>query len=258
MRHLGRRIGAISLGVILTAAHSRSADESRGKELASEKARISYSLGRKAGATIEEQKLDVELDPFMRGIRDVLTGAESPLTDEEMREVLETVRSDRMRREREEREALAAQNLKAGREFLAENARKDGVVVLTSGLQYRILQSGKGEQPGVNDKVSIHYRATLVDGTQIGSTYGREVPFSFRLETAIPGHLEALQLMRAGDKWRLFIPTELAYGEQGRPGLIGPNETLIFDVELLSVAGAESKPALAPAKPVESAAEASN
>ena len=244
MRYLGRIILVVSLGLVLSAAaHSQSADEPRDKELTSAEARLSYTLGRKMGTSIKNQKLDVELEPFMRGIRDVLMDAESLVPDEEMSEILKEFRVKRKAKVKKAREKLAAENLIAGQEFLAENAEKEGVVALPSGLQYRVLQSGDGKQPGDKDKVSIHYRASLVDGTEIGSTFGREVPFSFQLDSAIPGQQEALKLMRVGDRWQLFIPTELGYGETGRPGLIGPNEALIFEVELLSVGEADAKPA---------------
>ncbi len=255
MRYLVRIIQIVLLGLVLSAtAHSQSAEAPADEELKSEEARLSYTLGRKMGTSIKSEKLDVQTEPFLRGIHDVFMDVDSPVSEEEMKEILKTFRVARKEKVKKAREKLAAENLRVGEEFLAENAKKEGVVVLLSGLQYRVLQSGDGKQPSDKDKVSIHYRANLIDGTEIGNTFGREVPFSFQLETAIPGQSEALKLMRVGDKWQLFIPTELAYGERGRPGLIGPNEALIFEVELLSVGEPETKPAEAEKPPAESEA----
>ena len=259
MRYLTGRIGIFSLSVALTTAvYSGTSDEAGDKGLKSEEARVGYSMGYKMGESIKKTELNLPIDPFMRGVRDALTDADSLIAEEEMREIRQAYVQKRQEAFEKEQKEMPERNLKAGREFLAKNAEKEGVVVLPSGLQYRIIESGDGKQPKVKDKVSIHYRGTLIDGTEIGNTYGREVPFSFRLETAIPGHLEALQLMREGDKWELFVPTELAYGEQGRRGLIEPNVALIFEVKLVAVEEADGKPAMDPAQSVEAAAEKSN
>jgi FKBP-type peptidyl-prolyl cis-trans isomerase len=246
--------------MLTAAADSGLADATQDKDkvLMSEEARASYSLGQKMGATIKRQQLETEIGPFMRGIRDALTGAEPLLTDEEMSAIRTAYFKKHQEMVENKKKELAAKNLEAGKEFLAENAEKEGVVALPSGLQYKIIESGDGKQPGIKDRVSIHYRGTLIDGTEIGSSYGREVPLSFRLEKAIPGHLEALQLMREGDKWQLFLPTELGYGEQGRRGLIGPNEALIFEMRLVSVQEPEAKPSEIVMQPTETEADKSN
>ncbi len=256
MRNLVRIIQVVSLGLVLSAtAHSQPAGAPGDEELKSEEARLAYTLGRKMGTSIKNQQLDVEREPFLRGLHDVFMDVESQVPEEEMTEILKTFRVARKEKVRKAREKLAADNLRVGEEFLAENAKKEDIVVLPSGLQYRVLESGDGKQPAEKDKVSINYRANLIDGTEVGNTFGREVPFSFQLESAIPGQVEALKLMHAGDKWQLFIPTELAYGERGRPGLIGPNEALIFEVELLSVGEPDTKPAVAGRPPAESEAK---
>lgn len=259
MRCLVRTIGVFSLGVVLTAAaDSGPADETQDKVLMSKEARASYSMGQTTGVTIKKQQFELEIEPFMRGIRDVLTDAEPLMTDEEMSAIRAAYLKKHKETAKKKRKELAKKNLKAGKEFLAENAENEGVVVLPSGLQYKIIESGDGEQPRGTDRVSIHYRGSLIDGTEIANSFGREMPFSFRVDTAIPGQLEAMQLMREGDKWQLFIPTELAYGDKGRQGLVGPNEALIFEVELVSVQKSETTPAVILPKATEAEVEKLN
>ncbi|MDQ7010964.1 MAG: FKBP-type peptidyl-prolyl cis-trans isomerase [Mariprofundaceae bacterium] len=127
------------------------------------------------------------------------------------------------------------ENARAGKAFLKENARKEGVVTRPSGLQYRILRAGNGNRPRYTDEVTVHYRGTHLDGSEFDNSYSRGKPAVFRLNRVIPGWTEALQLMREGAKWQLFIPPELAYGSRGAGSAIGPNETLVFDVELLKI-----------------------
>jgi FKBP-type peptidyl-prolyl cis-trans isomerase FklB len=134
-----------------------------------------------------------------------------------------------------EMEAMQAKNQAAGAAFLAENAKKEGVIVTASGLQYKVLEPGDGPSPGVEDVATVHYRGTLIDGTQFDSSYDRGQPATFPVGGVIAGWTEALQLMKPGAKWQLFIPAELAYGERGAGQDIGPNSTLLFDVELISV-----------------------
>jgi len=140
-----------------------------------------------------------------------------------------------------EMEALAAKNKAAGEAFLAENAKKEGVKVTKSGLQYKIIEEGEGPSPGPSDMATVNYRGTLIDGTQFDSSYDRGQPATFPVGGVIAGWTEALQLMKPGAKWQLFIPSDLAYGERGAGKDIGPNSTLVFDVELLSVEKGEKK-----------------
>jgi FKBP-type peptidyl-prolyl cis-trans isomerase FklB len=134
-----------------------------------------------------------------------------------------------------------AKNIKAGEAFLAENAKKDGVKTTASGLQYKVVKSGSGKTPGLNDTVKVHYHGTLIDGTVFDSSVDRGEPVTFPVNGVIPGWTEALQLMKVGDKWQLVIPAKLAYGENGAGGKIGPNSVLQFDVELLAIEGADKK-----------------
>jgi len=140
-----------------------------------------------------------------------------------------------------EMQALAAKNKAAGEAFLAENAKKEGVVVTDSGLQYKIIEEGEGPSPGPSDMATVNYRGTLIDGTQFDSSYDRGQPATFPVGGVIAGWTEALQLMKPGAKWQLFIPADLAYGERGAGKDIGPNSTLVFDVELLSVEKGEKQ-----------------
>jgi FKBP-type peptidyl-prolyl cis-trans isomerase len=137
--------------------------------------------------------------------------------------------------QQQERRQQGAEALKSGEAFLAENAAKAGVKTLPSGLQYKVIQSGSGASPKATDKVTVHYRGTLIDGTEFDSSYSRNKPATFGVNQVIPGWTEALQLMQEGDKWELYIPPKLAYGERGAGSRIPPNSTLIFEVELLSV-----------------------
>ena len=130
---------------------------------------------------------------------------------------------------------MSQDNLEAGQQFLEENKSKEGVTVLDSGLQYKVIESGEGGQPGPTDRVTVHDKGTLIDGTEFDSSYGRGEPLTFPVNGVIAGWVEALQLMKEGDKWQLYIPSELAYGSRGAGGVIGPNSTLVFDVELIKV-----------------------
>jgi FKBP-type peptidyl-prolyl cis-trans isomerase FklB len=162
------------------------------------------------------------------GLRASLDGKESKLSAAQAREVITTYQS-------ESRNKLALENQATGKAFLAKNGKKDGVITLASGLQYLVLKSGNGQQPTKNDRVKTHYHGTLIDGTVFDSSVEANEPITFAVTGVIAGWTEALQLMRVGDKWRLFVPSELAYSERGAGADIGPNTTLIFEVELLGI-----------------------
>jgi FKBP-type peptidyl-prolyl cis-trans isomerase len=161
------------------------------------------------------------------------------MTPEEMRQALTELKQQAAAAAKQQREEQAGKNLEEGKAFLAENAEKEGVKTLPSGLQYQVLSQGQGDQPAATDTVTVHYRGTLVDGSEFDSSYGRGEPATFPLDRVIRGWTEGLQLMRPGAKYRLFVPPELAYGERGEGPKIGPNHTLVFEVELLSVQRAE-------------------
>jgi FKBP-type peptidyl-prolyl cis-trans isomerase FklB len=199
------------------------------------KSRISYTIGVNIGQDFKSQKLDIDADVLMEGIKDSMAGKELRLTEEQMATEIQAFQQDMQAKMMVEMEALAAKNQTDGETLLAENAKKEGVVVTASGLQYKVLEAGEGNSPMPSDVVTVHYRGTLVDGTQFDSSYDRGQPATFPVGGVIAGWTEALQLMKPGAKWQLVIPADLAYGERGAGQVIGPNSTLLFDVELISV-----------------------
>jgi FKBP-type peptidyl-prolyl cis-trans isomerase FklB len=203
-------------------------------EFADENNRINYSLGYQIGGDLKRQQVEVNDDILLRGIKDAMTGAEPLLGQDEMRKTLVELKRKVVALQAQERVAAQQKNLQAGEEFLIENARRDGVVSLPSGLQYRVLEPGSGKQPAAKDTVTVHYRGTLIDGTEFDSSYSRNKPATFRADRVIKGWQEALQLMQEGARWELFIPAKLAYGDKGA-GKIQPNSTLIFEVQLIKV-----------------------
>jgi FKBP-type peptidyl-prolyl cis-trans isomerase FklB len=204
-------------------------------KLDTSKNRISYTIGVNIGQDFKSQNMDIEPDALLMGLKDALSGKELQLTDEEMVQEVQNFQQEMQARLAAEMEEQASKNKAEGESFLAENAKQEGVVVTESGLQYKILEPGEGEPPGPADLATVHYRGTLIDGTQFDSSYDRGQPATFPVGAVIAGWTEALQLMKPGAKWQLFIPAELAYGERGAGQDIGPNATLLFDVELISV-----------------------
>ncbi|MCX6134218.1 MAG: FKBP-type peptidyl-prolyl cis-trans isomerase [Ignavibacteriales bacterium] len=206
---------------------------SQGKEpIKSQKDKVSYSIGLDFGKNMKSQSVELNLDLLLRGIRDGLAEAAPALTDAEMREAMTTFQKEMMAKMQEKQKVSGEKNKKEGEAFLAENKKKPGIVTLPSGLQYKILKDGIGKSPKATDTVTVHYRGTLVSGKEFESSYKGGAPTTYPLKGFIPGWVEALQKMKVGSKWQLFVPSNLAYGENG-PGDIGPNATLIFEVELL-------------------------
>lgn len=190
--------------------------------------RLSYALGLEIGASLKRLQTEIDLAVFARGVEDSLKGRETFLTPQEAAKV----REEFMKKMQNE---FAGKSQKGGKAFLAENKKKEGVVTTASGLQYMVLSEGNGPKPKATDRVSVHYRGTLVNGTEFDSSYKRGQPATFAVNGVIPGWTEALQIMKVGSKYRLFIPSNLAYGERGTGQQIGPNATLIFEVELLAI-----------------------
>lgn len=192
---------------------------------------ISYGLGVSIGQNISTQGLsEVNADKFAKGLDDFLKGGDVLISAEEANKMLNEYFVAIQQKKN-------AENIEKGKKFLVENATKEGVVTLPSGLQYKILKEGTGLKPTISDKVTTHYHGTLIDGTVFDSSLQRGEPATFPLNGVIKGWTEALQLMPVGSKWELYIPSDLAYGERGAGGQIGPNATLIFQVELLSIEG---------------------
>lgn len=198
--------------------------------------RLSYALGLSMGNNFRSSGIDkLDAQDFADGVKAVFDGAAPKMSYDEAKEV---IRKYFEALEAKQREAAAAQgkvNEEAGKAFLDENGKRPEVKTTASGLQYEVLQEGDGAQPGPNDNVTVHYTGKLIDGTVFDSSVERGQPATFGVTQVIPGWVEALQLMKVGAKWRLFIPSQLAYGPNGAGGVIGPNATLIFDVELIKV-----------------------
>jgi FKBP-type peptidyl-prolyl cis-trans isomerase FklB len=203
--------------------------------LGTQKDKESYAIGMNFGASLRKQSVEVNSEILVRGLKDSLAGGKTLLTEDESRALVAGLQAG-IRKQQEEKMAQAGEaNMKDGQAFLAANKSKDGVVTLPSGLQYKILQTGTGPKPSTSDSVVCNYRGTLINGTEFDSSYKRGQPATFPVSGVIKGWTEALQLMPAGSKWQLFVPAELAYGARGAGPGIGPNSTLIFEVELISI-----------------------
>ena len=204
-------------------------------ELKSDKEKLSYSIGMDIGEKLKQQSIDVDTELLARGLKDRYGGGKTILTEDEARQTFTVFQKQQMAKQAETMRLLGEKNRADGEKFLAENAKKEGVKMLPSGLQYKEITPGKGKSPKATDNVTTNYRGTLIDGTEFDSSYKRGQPATFPVSGVIPGWTEALQLMREGGKWQLFVPSNLAYGERGAGREIGPNATLIFEVELISV-----------------------
>lgn len=213
----------------------------QGVQLKDKKDKISYAIGVDVGKSIQKQKIDVSADPFFAGFKDGQANKVTLMSDEEIRQTLLSLQTEMLERQKAEMKDTAAKNLIEGQKFLSDNKKNKDIITLPSGLQYRILKAGNGESPKPTDVVTTHYRGKLINGTEFDSSYKREEPVKFAVNGVIPGWTEALQLMKPGAKWELFIPPTLAYGEHGVGQIIGPNSTLIFEVELLTVEKPENQ-----------------
>src|SRR3989304_2303268 len=205
-----------------------------GKEPAgfkTDKQKFSYTAGYQIGQNLKRQNLDLDSKAFSQGAQDAISNAKPRLKPEEMQAAVQA----QQQKDMEKQEAQAKKNLEAGQAFLEANKKKEGVVALSSGLQYKVITEGKGKQPKSTDTVVAHYRGTLTNGNEFDSSYKRNEPATFPVAGVIKGWQEALPLMKEGAKWQGYIPAELGYGPRGAGAAIGPNEVLIFDIELLSV-----------------------
>ncbi len=218
-----------------TASNTASNTSSADQQFTSESAKRSYALGMDIGNSLKDLPMDIDLDQLTQGVRDVVGQGPTKISQDELQTVMQGVVSDMQAAQQQEQDKEAQANMKAGQEFLAENKKKDGVKTLEDGLQYKIIEKGDGPQPDANDSVTVSYTGKLIDGTVFDSSEERGKPVTFPVNAVIPGWTEALQMMHAGGEYKLFIPPDLAYGERGAGAKIGPNETLIFDVTLVSV-----------------------
>jgi FKBP-type peptidyl-prolyl cis-trans isomerase FklB len=221
-----------ALGILFLASQV-SAEENL--VLKNQKDKVSYIIGMEIGKNFKKQSIDIDPDILTKGIKDAISGGKPLLTEQEIQENMVTFQKEMMAKQEELAKKLGENNKKEGEAFLAENKKKDGVKTLPSGLQYKVTKAGTGKKPKLTDTVTTQYRGTLIDGTEFDSSYRRGQPVSFPVTGVIPGWTEALQLMEEGAKWQLFIPPNLAYGERGVGRDIGPNATLIFEIELVSI-----------------------
>lgn len=199
---------------------------------------LSYALGLSMGNNFKASGIDaISVQDFADGVAAVYDGLAPRMSYDEAKQVIQKYFQALEAKQQQAAAQMAEVNRKAGEAFLAENGKRVEVKVTPSGLQYEVLKEGDGAQPTAQDQVEVHYTGKLIDGTVFDSSEERGVPATFGVTQVIPGWVEALQLMKAGSKWRLFIPSQLAYGPQGAGNVIGPNATLIFDVELLKVIG---------------------
>jgi FKBP-type peptidyl-prolyl cis-trans isomerase FklB len=237
-----------------TAAHRPATTAAAPLVLKTDKQKQSYAIGQSIGQGVQKnfQRDGIDVDPAIlaRAIRDALTNAKPAMTDEESKATLDALKTQIMAKREATAKAAQAEaqvqgdaNKKAGDAFLADNKTKDGVVTLPSGLQYKVITAGTGPKPAATDTVVCNYRGTLIDGKEFDASVKHGGPASFPVNGVIKGWTEALQLMPVGSKWQLFIPPNLAYGPQGAGADIGPNSTLVFDVELLSIKDKGGKPA---------------
>ena len=226
----GKWLAFLAVGFL---AANACADEA--PALKTQKEKVSYSVGVDLARNCAKMGMDLDLDVFIRGLKDGFSGKTPLMTDDEMHATISALQSDLMKKQSQGKQTAAEENKKVGEAFLAENKKKEGVVTLPSGLQYKILKAGNGKKPTDADTVECHYRGTLIDGTEFDSSYSRGKPAAFPVAGVIAGWTEALKLMPVGSKWQLFVPSQLAYKERGAGADIGPNATLIFEVELLGI-----------------------
>jgi FKBP-type peptidyl-prolyl cis-trans isomerase FklB len=199
--------------------------------LTTDEQKFGYAIGLQIGQGLLQQGAQVDVDALTLAIKDMLAKKEPRLSQDELQKVVQK-QKEKLAKTRKE---SAEKNLAASKAFLEENKKKEGVKTLPSGLQYKVITEGKGEKPKATDTVSVHYRGTLINGAEFDSSYKSGNPVTFQVGNVIKGWQEALPLMPAGSKWQVFIPPDLAYGDQGAGGAIGPNEALLFDIELLAV-----------------------
>lgn len=219
------------LGVVLLAAQV-SAEEA--PVLKTQQDKVNYGIGVSVGRNLKRQGIDVNADLVAKGIRDELAGSKLLMSNEELQKTMTEFQMELQQKQAKAKMAAAQDNQKEGDAFLAENKKKDGVVTLKSGLQYKILKAGKGQKPKETDTVEVNYKGTLISGKVFDSSQSGQ-PASFKVNQVIPGWQEGLKLMPVGSKWQIIIPPGLAYGQQGAGKDIGPNTTLIFEVELVGI-----------------------
>lgn len=230
---------AVALGLALAGCNEKNADKPAEVSLDTQEKKVSYIIAEDMAKRLESQEVELDSQVVLMALNDVASGRESRLSDEDKQQVIsvfqeqmQAKQKEALAKQEEEFKAKADSNLAEGKAFLEENAKKDGVVTTDSGLQYKVITEGTGATPSADSTVEVDYKGTLIDGTEFDSSYARGEPVQFPVNGVIKGWTEALQLMKEGAKWELYIPSDLAYGPGGAGGQIGPNATLIFEVEL--------------------------
>lgn len=226
LKQLPAILGCLGLALSVT-AHADDA-------LKTEKDKVSYSIGINWGAQLSQAKGKIDIEKVSQGMKDGFNGGKPKLSMDEMKQVISDFQTSMQKEQQAQMNKMGGANKKAGEDFLAKNKKEKGVKTLASGLQYKIIKAGTGESPKATDTVVTHYRGNLIDGKVFDSSYKRGQPATFPVNGVIKGWTEALQKMKVGGKWKLFIPSDLAYGEKG-PASIGPNSVLIFEIELLEI-----------------------
>jgi FKBP-type peptidyl-prolyl cis-trans isomerase len=216
-------------------------EEKKEVKLETDEQKVSYGIGLMEGKRFK-QDFTVDVDAFSAGMRAAVTEGATPLmTEDEIKTTIQAFGQKLMAKREEDQKALGEKNKTASEAYMTENAKKEGIKTTASGLQYKVVTEGKGAKPKADDVVEVNYKGTLIDGTEFDSSYKRGQPVTFPVNGVIPGWTEALQLMPVGSKYELYIPSDLAYGPGGTGGVIGPNQALVFEVELLGIKKPETK-----------------
>lgn len=237
-------VSAISLSACNEKSQTPAADAAAATAevaLSSPEQRLSYGVAQNVAKQMKASGLPLDNAAFVAGFNDVMNDRPARMSDEEIAAEMQAYQDKVMKEKQAEMDKIASENEQAGKVYLEENAKREGVVVTDSGLQYEVVEKGEGAVPTASDRVVVHYAGKLIDGTEFDSSYARNEPAKFGVGQVIPGWTEALQMMPVGSKWKLTIPAELAYGAAGAGGRIPPNSTLVFDVELLDIDKAEKE-----------------
>jgi FKBP-type peptidyl-prolyl cis-trans isomerase FklB len=232
-RHQHTIVAAAALG--LFSAFSVGTASAATTSFKNDKEKTSYMIGYQIGSNFKRDGLEVDLNLVQAGMKEAIAGDKSPISEDEQKKLMDDLRKSLTAKAEAKQKEEGDKNKKAGADFLAKNKKEKGVTTLPSGLQYKVVTEGKGDSPKATDTVKVHYKGTLTDGTEFDSSYKRGQPAEFPVNGVIKGWTEALQLMKPGSKWQLWIPSDLAYGDRGMGDKIGPNSVLVFDVELLEV-----------------------
>jgi len=235
------RVLTICLFCLMLVAGQATADEIKSAELKTDQQKLSYALSYEMGSYLKAMGEDLDLEVLQLGLEDSFKGNKSLLSQEEMAQIQQQFAQRQQEKRVKETVDMITKNNKAAEDFLKENGTKDGVVTTESGLQYQVITQGDGPKPKADDIVKVHYKGTLLDGTEFDSSYSRNEPAVFPLNQVIPGWTEAVQLMNVGSKYKLFLPPKLAYGDRGAPPVIEPGSMLIFEVELLGIEDKKDK-----------------